>query len=125
MWEWRQRRAWGTKKMRQELEERFLNYARVFRGRRGLKHFRNATEQSPNLYVYFARRHAGYIHEWVVEGTTAVVGHFAVVKELEWKGFGEPLLRGFAEAAQRELGVRRSSSESADTPWPTKSCFCN
>jgi len=107
MWEWRQRRAWGTERMRQELRVRFLHYARTFGSKRGVEHFGNAVEESPRLYVYFAGRHAGYIHEWRVEGTTAIVGHFAVVKELEGKGFGEPLLRGFAEAAQRELGVAK------------------
>ncbi|WP_415916249.1 hypothetical protein SE336_15615 [Xanthomonas arboricola] len=107
MWEWRQRRAWGTERMRQELRTRFLHYARTFGSQRGLEHFENAIEQSPNLYVYFAGRHAGYVHEWVLRGAAATVGHFAVARELEGKGFGEPLLRGFAESVQRELGVAR------------------
>ena len=68
MWEWRQRRAWGTERMRQEPRTRFLHYARTFGSQRGLKHFKNANEQSPNLYVYFAGRHAGYVHEWVPRG---------------------------------------------------------
>lgn len=107
MWEWRQRRVWGTERMRTELRTRFLRYARTYRSQSGLMHFENANEASPNLYVYFAGRHAGYVHEWQQRGSTVMVGHFAVAKDLEGKGFGEPLLKGFAESVQRELGVTR------------------
>lgn len=107
MWVWRQKRAWGKDAMRQALDKRFLEYARLYQGQSGLGRFRNAPEPSPNLYVYFALRHAGYVHEWVVEGDMATIGHFAVAKELEGHGFGESLVRGFARAVHRELGVRR------------------
>ena len=102
-----QESAWGTDAMRHQLRTRFMHYARTFQGKRGLKRFSNASSQTPNLYVYFAGRSAGYVHEWRLSGSDLILGHFAVDKALEGKGFGESLLRGFVCSAQRELGIKR------------------
>lgn len=82
---WMEQRAWGKGRMRKELREKFLHYARAYQGTKGLKSFKRTVETAPNLYLYFAGRQAGYVHEWVLRkrGKVAVIGHFAVAKELE------------------------------------------
>lgn len=111
MWLWRQRCAWGTNAMRRELEQRFLDYACLYSTHvpvRSFKRLERMGKHEPDFYVYFAERQVGYVHRWRVAcGDAVIVEHFAVGTELEGKGFGVPLVRGFATAVRRELGIRR------------------
>lgn len=94
--------------MRCELEKHFLRYACLFGTRKPVRSFKHLEDESPDFYIYFADRIAGYVHEWRLDGgDTAIIGHFAVGKDLMGMSFGESLIRGFANALQREKGVKR------------------
>lgn len=96
--------------IRQALEHRLLEYACRYQEQKGIGTLLGPGAECPDLYI---RINGGlpiaYIHEWRLNRSsrTAIVGHFAVEKDLVGKGFGEALARGFAKALCREFGVEK------------------
>lgn len=103
-----QHKAWGTDIMRSELRNNFRNYARLYGSKVGVTSLFGLHQQTSDLYVYFADRIVGYIHDWrLEEPDTVIICHFAVALDLKGLGFAEPLICGFGNAVREEKGVRR------------------
>ncbi|WP_295840171.1 hypothetical protein [uncultured Xanthomonas sp.] len=96
--------------IRHALEHRLLQYACLYQGRQGVGRLRNIEGLSTDLYVRInGSMPMAYVHGWSLYpgNKVALVGHFAVEKDLVGKGFGEALARGFANALRQEFGTEQ------------------